>query len=74
MDEYVYLLPLPGRCRESVTCNEDGSYTILIRDDLPRSEQLKAYAHAKRHIINMDFEKTNVQEVEKDAHKEDNYG
>ena len=71
MEEYVYLLPLPGRCRESVTCNEDGSYTILIREDLPRSEQLKAYAHAKRHIINMDFEKTNVQEIEKDAHKKE---
>lgn len=68
MDEYVYTLPLPGAFREAVSYNEDGSYTILIRDDLPREEQLKAYAHAKRHIVGNDFEKDNVQEIEAAAH------
>ena len=69
MDQYVYTFPLPGKFKEAVSCNEDGSYTILIRDDLPREEQLRAYAHALRHIQGNDFEKDNVQEIEKDAHK-----
>lgn len=68
MDEYVYLIPLPGRIRETVSYNADGSHTILIREDLSREEQLKAYEHARRHIISNDFEKDNVQEIEKDAH------
>lgn len=70
MIEYVYTIPLPGKFKEAVSCNEDGSYTILIRDDLPREEQLKAYAHALRHITGNDFEKENVQEIEKAAHEE----
>lgn len=69
MEEYVYTIPLPGKFREAVSYNEDGSYTILIRDDLPRVEQLKAYAHAMRHITGNDFEKDNVQEIEKEAHE-----
>lgn len=68
MEIYVYAVPLPGRVRETVSYNADGSHTILIREDLSREEQLKAYAHAKRHIENNDFEKENVQEIEKDAH------
>lgn len=68
MDEYVYLIPLPGRIRETVSYNADGSHTILIRDDLPREEQLKAYAHARRHIEEYDFEKADVQEIEAEAH------
>lgn len=68
MEEYVYLIPLPGGVRETVSYNEDGSHTILIREDLSREDQLKAYAHARRHIVNNDFEKDNVQEIEKIAH------
>ena len=48
--------------------NEDGSYTILINAKLSDQGQLLAYEHALRHIINEDFEKENVQEIEADAH------
>ena len=54
--------------REMVTTNEDGSYTIFINSRLSNASQLKAYQHAMGHIENGDFDKTNVQKIEFDAH------
>lgn len=69
--EYVYTFPLPGWCREAVTPNDDGSYTILINQDLSVEQQLKAYRHAMWHVTNKDFEREDVQEIEWRAHKEE---
>lgn len=71
MDVYVYTAPLPGRIRETVTVNEDGSYTVFIKESLSPVEQARAFAHAYRHIERNHFEMANVQEIEKDARKED---
>lgn len=65
---YVYLKPLPGFCREMVSPNDDGSYTIIVNSDLCREQQLEGYQHALRHIEGGDFQKSIVQEIEKDAH------
>jgi hypothetical protein len=73
-DVFVHLTSLPGRVKEAVTQNADGSYSIFIRDDLSREEQLRVYAHARRHIENLDFEnrtEKNVQVLEAKAHEED---
>ena len=48
--EYVYIKPLPGYCREMVSVNDDGSYTIIINSLLSKVEQAAAYRHAMRHI------------------------
>lgn len=53
---------------ELVMQNEDGSYTVLINAKISYEHQLKAYAHALKHIKQGDFEKTNVQHIETIAH------
>lgn len=70
MKTYVYTYPLPGILRESVTYNvAEDNYTILISSNLCREQQLEAYEHAMRHIERNDFEKRNVQEIEREAHE-----
>lgn len=56
------------RTNEAVTENEDGSYTIFINERLCEEKRLKSFRHALNHITNFDFEKENVQEIEKNAH------
>lgn len=53
---------------EMVTCNEDGSYTILINARLSYTGQLKAYEHAMRHVKDNDYQKADVQSIEYTAH------
>ena len=53
---------------ELVTPNEDGSYTILINSRLSYEMQRAAFLHAMAHILNDDFEKENVQQIEAAAH------
>lgn len=48
--------------------NEDGSYTILINAKLSDRGRISAYEHALRHIVNEDFGKEDVQEIESSAH------
>ena len=70
--EYIYLKEMPGYCHELVSHNKDGSYTIVINSCLCREQQLAAYYHAKRHIDGSHFESAgDVQEIERDAHKEE---
>lgn len=57
--------------KEMVSANEDGSYTILINARLSYDGQLKAYEHAMRHIENDDFQESDVQKIEYEAHKLD---
>lgn len=56
------------KVNEIVTENEDGSYTIFVNSNLCESKRLKAIRHAFNHINGRDFEKVDVQEIEKDAH------
>ncbi len=60
-----------ARGNEMVTCNEDGSYTILINARLSYVGRLKAYEHAIRHIREDDFQKEDVQSIEHTAHQLD---
>lgn len=54
--------------KEAVVQNEDGSYTIFINSKLNYEQQIESYMHALKHITGNDFEKLNVQEIEKEAH------
>ena len=68
---YVRLVDFPTtKVSEAVTQNVDGSYTIFINSKMANREQISAYAHALRHIKSGDFEKNDVNEIEKKAHEE----
>lgn len=67
-DIYVYLVDLPTAVPEMVTpCL--GGYTIYLNARLSCHERVQAYLHAMEHVRRNDWEKDNVQEIEKDAHK-----
>lgn len=69
IDYQVRLIPFPpGRVKESVTINEDGSYTIFIEQSLSREEQQREFLHAMNHIIGEDFSKEDIQRIEREAH------
>lgn len=53
---------------EQVVKNKDDSYTIFLNARLSCERQLSAYWHAINHIKNGDFEKTNADTIEKNAH------
>ena len=59
------------KANEMVCENEDGSYTVLINSRMDYETQLQAYYHALSHIRNHDFEKSDVQEIESEAHRND---
>lgn len=52
-DVNVFYMDMP--VSEAVTPNEDGSYTIFIKDSLCDDKKLDAYYHALDHIENDDF-------------------
>ena len=54
---------------EAITENEDGSYTIFINDNLCEAKKQNKILHALKHIYGDDFRKSNVQEIEHNAHK-----
>ena len=68
-DVFIYYVPLPSKVKEFVTPCQDG-YTIYINDSLSNEEQLSAYYHAMIHIVDHDFEKYDVQDIEALAHAE----
>lgn len=57
--------------KESVTKNEDDSYTIFINAKLSAEEQQKKFQHAMLHILEDDFYKENADKIEFDTHISD---
>ena len=67
MDEiYHYVAKLPNGVSEVVMPCYDG-YTIYTADRLGTFEAKEAYRHALKHITRVDFEKTDVQQIERDV-------
>jgi hypothetical protein len=56
-----------------VNPNMDGSYTILINAKLDYETQTKVYLHEVNHIKNGDFDKSDADSIEREAHKEGFY-
>lgn len=67
-DVYVKLLNMDTAIKEQVFLNRDGSYTIILNSRHTHENQLLSYCHALSHIINRDFEKSNVDFIELEAH------
>lgn len=67
-DIFVYMVNLPDGINEMVTPCATG-YTVYINDKLSPEGKRGAYRHALHHIVNRDFEKSDVNEIEVEAHK-----
>lgn len=69
IDYQVRLIDFPaGKSKEAITENEDGTYTIFIDAALSREKQKERFIHAMKHVLNEDFSKEDVQEIEMQAH------
>ena len=64
----VQLLNMDTKIPEQLVKNEDDTYTIFLNARLSQESRLKSYYHALKHITEDDFNKENVQEIEKNAH------
>ena len=58
------------KVRACITENEDGDTIIFVNAKLAHDERIRGYLHEMRHKNNNDFRKENIQEVERDAHRE----
>lgn len=67
-DIFVRYLDMDVNVSEHIVQNSDGSYTIFLNSRLSRERLQEAYEHAVSHITNCDFEKTDAQKIEYDAH------
>ena len=66
----VFLVQFPtGNVHEAITKNEDDSYSIFIDCTYSLEAQKIRLEHAIRHILRDDFQKTDVDEIEKYAHE-----
>ena len=63
----MYLVDLPDHINEMVTPCLDG-YTIYLNARLTYAGRVSAYHHAIKHIERNDFEKDDVQTIEKENH------
>ena len=68
---YVNVVLLDNACgiKGSVIHNKDDSYTVFIDANLSCEEQQEVCRHEMRHILNYDFEKINVNNIEFNAHE-----
>lgn len=65
---YVYPHDLELGIYEQVIQNPDDSFTILLNSRYNHETQVEAYLHTLEHIRCRDFEKTDVQQIEAEAH------
>ena len=69
-DINVFLIDFKSaKVKELVTENEDGTCTILINARFSDETRRNAYLHAMQHILGNDFEKEDVQAIERHAHR-----
>ena len=64
---YTYIVDLPPTITEMVVPCLDG-YTVYLDSKLSYSGRVQAFLHALRHIEADDWSKTDVQEIEQEAH------
>lgn len=70
IDYTVKLINFPNKkIKEAVTPNEDGSFTIFIESSLTKEQQQTAFLHALKHIMGDDFNKDDVEKIEREAHQ-----
>lgn len=68
-DKYIYQVDLKGKAKAMAMPCADGT-TIYIDINLSDNEKLEALRHEEEHIAGDDFQKADVQEIEKRRHKD----
>lgn len=66
IDVFVYLVDMP--VNECICPCGPFSYTVYINSRLSHNGQIRAFRHALRHIERGDFEKFDIQEIERECH------
>lgn len=66
-----YLEHAPASFHGMVVKDDDGFYTILLDPNDTYEQRLKTVRHELEHILNNDFAKLDVQEIEAAAHGEE---
>ena len=67
-DINVQLLNMDTKIPEHLIKNDDDSYTVFLNARLSQESRIKSYYHTLQHIANDDFEKEDVQIIERKAH------
>ena len=67
-DINVQILDMDTKVPEHLVKNNDDSYTIFLNARMSHENQIASYYHALKHITEDDFQKENVQEIEKSTH------
>ena len=67
-DYHVQLIDMEYGIHEQVVKASDGHHTILLNARDAQNQRLIGYKHAIEHLNSNDFEKTNVQKIETEAH------
>lgn len=72
---YVYAVPTQG-IPEIVKQNRDGSFTVLIDENLNREQQLDLVAHALNHVTHEEdwIPGADVNEIERRCHAQETDG
>ena len=66
-DCFVRCIKMPQHVKGFTMPGVDG-YNIYINERLDRAERIRAYRHELEHINNQDYEKSDVQMIERDVH------
>ena len=64
---FTYYIDLPDGINEAVMACADG-YTVYIKESLDKEHRQRAFTHALHHIHNDDFYRSDVQQIESQAH------
>ena len=68
-DIRVVLMDVDTMVGESIFKNADGSYTVLLNSSWSAEEQHRCFEHALSHIRHNDWEKFDVNEIERERHE-----
>ena len=66
-DVFVRCIKMPQKVKGFTLPGEDG-YSVYINEALDRAGRIRAYRHELEHINNQDYEKSDVQMIERDVH------
>lgn len=69
-DVYTYIVNLPDGVHEMIAKCLDG-YTIYLHAGDTAERQRESFIHALRHIMQDDYNKVDVQEIESAAHRKE---
>ena len=68
-DIFVVFLDMEYGLHGTSCLNSDGSVTVFLNSRDSREQHIKTYKHEIDHLLIRDFEKSDVQEIEYEAHK-----